>query len=170
MWQGVLISAGGLEGSLKEKGPAKSTPIAEAGHLQTLEPSCGMKSTYLRHLIYTEQPRELPTQHLDTGWARQLGSLRPPSRSHSELWHTRDIWVTSLKVDSKRKSDQTPPNSTCIRHLVAQLSDICFRMIAKKPRCPWLGNGALGIALAWHNEALGSIHSTTEDRHACACL
>lgn len=59
--EGVLISAGGSEGSLKEK------------TLQTLEPSCGTKSTYLRHLIYTEQSRELPTQHLDTRLGKAVG-------------------------------------------------------------------------------------------------
>lgn len=80
--EGVLISAGGSEGSLKEKGPMKSilnSPTAGAGHLQTLEPSYGMKSTYLRHLIHTEQSRELPTQHLDTRLGKAVG-ISPASQ------------------------------------------------------------------------------------------
>lgn len=47
--------------------------MAEADPLQTLQPS-----TYLWHLVYAEQPGELPAQHLDTWLGEAVGVTPAP--------------------------------------------------------------------------------------------
>lgn len=81
--QGVLISAGGLEGSLGKK--ASQTPCFRGRSTADPGTQPWSESPYLGHLVYAEQPGEFQAQHLDTRLGEAVGvtpvSQRIPLRA-----------------------------------------------------------------------------------------